>query len=554
MSLPKITLRDSLYIPIEYIDTEKAEEEYRHHIYDEEICKKCEYKRQRHSDECNNCELGGYVERVEFFKYKTIKGVQCMGLPIGDRTNIERRAGIDFDDFDFRDLRTDVKFDYKVKFTGKLRDYQMPLYDGYLEMKHGIIKAPPRTGKTVTSIAIAIKLGRRVAIIASQVDFLENFLEEIQQYTNLPALEEKTGKKLFGFLNKDSDYENFQIGLATYQSFISDKNGKARLKLLNRNFGTVWTDEIHKANAAEFSKFLAATTAKFKGGCTATNNRKDKREFVVENIVGPVVGETSAATLVPRIRVHITKATPRPGAYTRGPAAWVNGNKFLANHAERTKLILTAIEADLKAGRSIVMGTYFKDHVKVLVEAINRTMGKEVAFAFTGGGGKQNKLQRKEVVDKARSGEIRVVVGIRSLMQLGLNVPRWDTLYYIMPMNNAPNWQQESRRICTPDDTGVKKAPLIRMFVDPALGASLGCFKKTWQQSLELGYKPVKKALRKVEIIGVNTNAYMNGDYDDGGLFDGERGEMRAEKKRVQKEKPKIKHGVVGSLFSSIKR
>src|SRR5699024_826896 len=124
---------------------------------------------------------------------------------------------------------------------------------GYLEMKHGIIKAPPRTGKTVTSIAIAIKLGRRVAIIASQVDLLENFLEEIQQYTNLPALEEKTGKKLFGFLNKDSDYENFQIGLATYQSFISDKNGKARLKLLNKNFGTVWTDEIHKANAAEFS-------------------------------------------------------------------------------------------------------------------------------------------------------------------------------------------------------------------------------------------------------------------------------------------------------------
>lgn len=243
MSLPKITLRDSLYIPIEYIDTEKAEEEYRHHIYDEEICKKCEYKRQRHSDECNNCELGGYVERVEFFKYKTIKGVQCMGLPIGDRTNIERRAGIDFDDFDFRDLRTDVKFDYKVKFTGQLRDYQMPLYDGYLKMKHGIIKAPPRTGKTVTSIAIAIKLGRRVAIIASQVDFLENFLEEIQQYTNLPALEEKTGKKLFGFLNKEEDYENFQIGLATYQSFISDKNGKARLKLLNKNFGTVWTDE-----------------------------------------------------------------------------------------------------------------------------------------------------------------------------------------------------------------------------------------------------------------------------------------------------------------------
>lgn len=45
---------------------------------------------QRHSDECNNCELGGYVERVEFLSTRRLRAGSVWKRPIGDRTNIER--------------------------------------------------------------------------------------------------------------------------------------------------------------------------------------------------------------------------------------------------------------------------------------------------------------------------------------------------------------------------------------------------------------------------------------------------------------------------------
>lgn len=242
---PTLYVRDKMYIPIKMLpmDPEDAVAEYTVHDYDEKICRMCDYKRDRYSDICGECEKGGYKGATVFAKEKVIDGKKHLAFPIGDRLNIERRLRIDLSDFKIKDLRTKAPFDYKVKFIGKLRDYQIDLLKKWVKFKHGLIKAPPRTGKTITSIAICIELGQRVVIMANQVDFLENFMEEIAAHTNLPRLEEKYGKKLFGFLNKPEDYENFQIGFATYQSFISDNNGKRRLKLLQKNFGTLWIDE-----------------------------------------------------------------------------------------------------------------------------------------------------------------------------------------------------------------------------------------------------------------------------------------------------------------------
>lgn len=245
MAKPTIYLRDGIYIPIKTLpmDVDDIREEYTQRMYDDKICRACPYKADRHSHYCDECEYGGFKGAVCFVKDKMIDGKRYMRFPIGDRLNVEERMRIDFKDYRFEDLRTNVPFKYKIKFTGSLREYQLPMLNGFVKMKHGLIKAPPRTGKTVTSIAIAIKLGQRTVIIADQIDFLENFMEEIAAHTNLPQLEEKHGKKLYGFLKTKEDYDTFQIGFATYQSFISEKNGKKRLKWLQKNFGTVWTDE-----------------------------------------------------------------------------------------------------------------------------------------------------------------------------------------------------------------------------------------------------------------------------------------------------------------------
>lgn len=528
----KIVLRDSIYIPITEVSDEDVAKHYVKHFYDERICKPCPERKQRFSDACANCELGGHLGTTNLVKKKIIGGVHYYGVPIGDRLNVEHKLGIDFDEYKIVDKRVVKPLNPRIKFLSPLRDYQIKIEKDWIKSKHGIIKAPPRSGKTITSLSICIKLGQRFIIVADQKDFLDNFKEELEQHSNILQVQEKAGKPIYGFLKKKEDFENFQIGFATYQSFISDKNGKQKLKWLSENFGTLWIDEIHKGNAEQFSQFINKVPCKFKGGCTATPERKDGKHIILEDLVGPVVAEATVDSLVPMLSLHLTGIHPKnKNAYTRGPAAWTNANKFIAGHKERNKLLLDGILTDLKRGRSIVMAVMFTDQVKLIVDMVNHAVGKNIAVGFVGGGGEKNKKLRKQIIDDARSGKVRVVVGIRKLMQLGLNVPRWDTLYLIAPISNEPNWLQESRRICTPMEG--KNKPIIRVFVETEMPIPFGCFKNTLKHSLSFGYKLSKRASNIVSQLDIKGT--KRSDYDDSGMYDSDNRDRDEEVKQKKK-------------------
>lgn len=528
--MSKLVLRDSIYIPVKDVSDEDVAKHYVKHFYDDRVCRTCPEKKHRFSDACANCELGGHLGTVNLVKKKTLNGVHCYGVPIGDRLNVEHKLGIDFDDYKIVDKRTKTAIDKRIKFLSPLRDYQVTIQKEWMAAKHGIIKAPPRSGKTITSLSICIALGQRFAIIADQKDFLDNFKEELEQHSNILAVQEKAGKPIYGFLKTKEDFYTYQIGFVTYQSFISDKNGKRKLKWLNENFGTIWTDEIHRGNANEYAKFIGNVAARYKGGCTATPERKDGKHVIIQDLVGPVVAEASVESMKPLITLHLTGVHPKnKKTYTRGPAAWTNANKFLAVHPERNKYILQGVLHDLKQGRSLVMAVMFTEQVKDLVNMINNAVGQNIAVGFVGGGGEKNKRMRKQIIADARAGKVRVVIGIRKLIQLGLNVPRWDTLYLIAPISNEPNWQQESRRICTPMEG--KKRPVIRMFVETEMPIPFGCFKNTLKHSLGFGYQ-LSKGAKKI-LAGLDLRGHRQAeDHDDGGLYDSEQREQHYAKKK----------------------
>jgi superfamily II DNA or RNA helicase len=550
MSKPPLVLREHIYIPVKVVDMDLAEKHYIKHFYEEKVCRRCPYKRDRFSEFCANCELGGYKGGVNLLKRKMVGGTNYVGFPIGDRLNLEDKIDIDFDDFKIIDKRKRVPMDKRIKFVSELRDYQIEILGDWSKAKHGLLKAPPRSGKTITTLAIAIKMGQRTVIIADQKDFLDNFLEEMEAHTNIKQIQELAGKKIYGFLKKKEDFENFQIGLATYQSFIKDSGmSEKRLKWLKDNFGMVWCDEIHRANATLYAKFISKLPALYKGGCTATDVRKDGRHIIIENLVGPVVAETTVDSMKPVVTVHATDCAPKNrNSYTRGPAAWTYANRFLSKHPARNKKIIEGVVHDLRAGRSIVMAVMFKEHVKELVDGINNAFGEKIAIGFTGGGGEKNKRERIQIIQDARAGKVRVVVGIRRLMQLGLNVPRWDTLYMVSPISNKPNWEQESRRICTPMEG--KKQPLIRMFVDIDMPISFGCFKNTLGHSIELGYRLSKKANR---VYGSLLDKKLQRPDNDSGMYDSEERDAYSERKSNKKKKsgPNIERGLF-SMFGNM--
>lgn len=486
----RIIIKDKVYVPEDSIDPDYVRSKYTKRLYEQQICNKCEYLDDRHGYMCDGC--AAYKGLVQLYKNKTVKGVSYVGLPIGDKRNFETVTGLDFKDCIIRDLRNVSPFDYKVKFVAQLREHQEKLKTEFLNYKYGLIEAPPRFGKSILSLSIALDLGQRTLFLASQHEFLTQFLdhlhgnekEGIPKCTNLPELEKKYKKKLYGFPKTVQDYENFQFFVMTYQKFLNNRNSD-KFKLLLKNVGTVIVDEVHQSAATGFAKVLSSFTSKYRLGVTATPERKDNLHSITKKILGPVVAKSTIESLNPTVYIHETGFKPKH-SYGNSRGSWVYAMQALAKDDKRNELIATQIVKDVQAGHNVVVPVTFKKHALALKDLVNKKCKSNICEVFLGGGGAKGKDYRRDILSKVKNNKIKVLVGTRSLLQLGLNVPSWSAIYTIMPISNKPKYKQETSRIRTPKEG--KKKPIIRLYVDKDLGQSLGCARNCLMHLKEFKY------------------------------------------------------------------
>ena len=504
-----VVIRERVYIPVNLVNKKEVKDNYTTHLYEDRSCKICEHYEDRHSYLCDTCP--SFKGKVMLYKTVTRGGVAYIGIPTGDKKNFERKTGLLYKETTFKDIRVKAPFDYPIKFLATLRDYQTPVIEEFLVKKYGQLEAPPRTGKTLMALYICLQLGQKVIMLANQHEFLTQFIdhiqgnlkEEIPKCTNLPELEKKYKKKLYGFPKTDEDFENFQIFTCTYQQFLSETNGLNRFKKIEKQVGTLFVDEVHKANADGFARVVSMFPSRYKFGVTATSERKDKRHFIASNILGPVVARSKRESLIPTVIVHKTEAKPK--RKYQGQAGWVYAMQFLAKDKKRNALIVEWVMKDLKNGHNIVIPVQFKAHALELMTLVNAAFGRKICEMFIGGGGAKNKEARKEILSRVKSNKIRVTVGIRSILQLGLNVPTWSCIYTAMPISNEPNYRQETSRIRTPLEG--KRSPIVRLFVDIALGQSVGCARNCIKQMRGFGYlfkKTEKQSALVYEVLGTS--------------------------------------------------
>jgi superfamily II DNA or RNA helicase len=231
--------------------------------------------------------------------------------------------------------------------------------------------------------------------------------------------------------------------------------------------------------ADKYLSVIAGLNPKYMIGLTGTPDRKDGRHVLTNMVLGPVKVRAKVKTLVPKVRIIET-----PASTSQNYKTWVGSVNYLSRHKERNKLIARwAVHDVLKNGRSVVIPVERVIHVKELVELINKLAGKTIAAPFTGA---MSKAQRDKVRDDAKTYKVKVVVGMRKMVQVGINVPRWDTLYEVMPISNPPNLTQETARIRTVVDG--KLVPIIRHFVED-FGPTKGCLRTcVWQTYRPSGF------------------------------------------------------------------
>jgi superfamily II DNA or RNA helicase len=487
---PKLIVKDKIYVPQDWVDPSLLDKHYSKRFYDQASCSKCEYREDRHGQACEPCPA--YKGRVVVHNTKRFGEQKYVGFPIGDKKNAEKKLEIDYADFKILDKRYVPEFKHKIKFLLTLRPYQVELTDNFIKRgAYGFMVAPPRSGKTASMLYISLKMGLKTLVIASQVEYLQQYLWHIEgnaekgipKCTNLPELEKKVGHKLYGFPKTEEDYENFEIMFMTYQSFLSEK-GKGRLKSIIPHVGMLQIDEADQGSAKEFATVIGAIPSRYKLAATGTVDRKDKKDWVMRQLVGPVISEIKIDMLIPKIVLHPTGI----GAKKRYNL-WVYAMQFLSKHKERNAMIVEQVVKDLKVGHSVVIPVSFKLHISTLVEDINKAWGSKIAEPYVGRTGKDSTL-RADTLARVDKGETRVIVGIRRLVQRGLNVPRWSSMFYVIPSSNESSTRQEFSRVLTP--MAGKNQPVIRMFYDE-LGQSKGCARNT----LRFAKKTVKAFVSK---------------------------------------------------------
>ena len=452
-------------------------------IFEETNCERCPELDNRPSDVCRECQ--SYKSRRKLWSATVKGGEHYLGFPYGTKSTIKQvipdlsqREGV-------LDKRALPPFSTKLRFTGGLREHQQAANDllqalAEADSLRGVLVAPPRTGKTVIAIELACRLRTRTLILANTHPLCQQFYntcvgsDNQEALTNAPALAEK-GKVSVVLADKVEDFSKGDIVISTYQKFISEL-GKQRLDSIANLFGLLIVDEVHRANALSFLRVVSRMNTTYKLGLTATVTRKDGMHVFIKHVLGKVLHRIAIPTLVPTIRFHESGVSP-PKDYS----LWTYYLRWLERQEDRTQMILEWVQKDLKAGRSLVIPCIHRSQVSDLVRQINWEYGRTVAAAVVGGTTKKDRAKREEILDKARQGVLRVIVGLRSIVGTGVNVPLWDTLYWINPLANPGNWVQEYSRILTPIE-GVAKTPIIRMFLDGS-GQTRGCLRTCLYQT-----------------------------------------------------------------------
>ena len=465
--MSKIIFRERIYIPIEAIDVAKVKGAFTHHMFDEATCSRCEFKPERPCGECEECP--GFQGTFNLWKQVENAQGEFIGIPMGSQRRV-RKLFPHLENYDVDDQRSSRPFTHDIEFTGRLYDYQKLAARAMTDAKYGLLESPPRSGKTVMVTAMICKFGMKTIILASQRDWLNGFYETIcgsetqPALTNVPDIEGQYRKVICGFPKKLEEFSTFDISLVTYQTFLSP-GGRKLLKAVRSKFGVLFLDESDKSGGTEFAKIISEFNCRHRYGVTGTVDRKDGREFLTKAILGPVQYKVELEGLKPRIAFTLTK-------FKKQYKTWNPLIAALAKDEERNNLIVDLVKKYYKEGHSIVIPVWRKEQVANLVDLINKRAGKQIATAFTGI--VKDKDRKSGIIDM-RNRQLRVIVGIRSILSRGINIPTLSCLIVAAPISNPPNFKQETSRVLTPLPGKIQ--PVIHHLLDDAGGLALGCFR-----------------------------------------------------------------------------
>ncbi len=176
--------------------------------------------------------------------------------------------------------------------------YQAEAVDAWFEARRGVVVLPTGTGKTYTAQLIMERLARACLVVTPTIDLMQQWYGELST-----SFEVDVGLIGGGY------YEVKPLTVTTYDSAY------IHMERLGNRFALLVFDEVHHLPGPTYLTAAELSLAPFRLGLTATPEREDGGEALLDRMVGPIVyrreigelaGEFLAEYETRRVRVSLS--------------------------------------------------------------------------------------------------------------------------------------------------------------------------------------------------------------------------------------------------------
>lgn len=326
---------------------------------------------------------------------------------------------------------------FELALHRKPRVYQKESVDKWIKLRQGVVVLPTGAGKSFVAIMAIDKVQRDSLVIVPTLDLMHQWYSTLEAYFSI-----EPGLIGGGY------FEVEPLTISTYDS------AAIHLERIGNQFGLIIFDECHHLPGETYALAAQFALAPYRLGLTATPERADGKEYLLDELIGPCVyrkgikelaGFTLSEYDTEVINVPLTEKEQEEYRHHRqiyldfvrtnginfgNPGAW---SKFIimtsrdaqARQAFKSylaqKKIAQGSEAKLEVlGR--LMGQHATDRV-IVFTADNATVYKISSQYLVPAITHQTKIkERKEILEKFNQGEYNCIVTSKVLNE-GVDIP-----------------------------------------------------------------------------------------------------------------------------------
>jgi superfamily II DNA or RNA helicase len=368
----------------------------------------------------------------------------------------------------------------EVEFQGELRPDQQVAVEAMSQTDSGVLSATTGFGKTVIAAYLIAKRKVNTLVLVHRRQLLDQWIAHLVNFLGLTPQE-------IGQFGGGKQRQSGVVDVATIQSL----HAKGVVNDLVGEYGHLVIDECHHISARSFELVARQSNAKYITGLSATVTRKDGHHPIIFMQCGPVrfrVDPRQQAAKRPfQHRVIVRRTDFRLSeTYLEGtrPSIQEIYKALSADKARNAQIIEDVLDA-IEAGRSPLILTERRDHLKVLAEQLQPYI--QNIFVLKGGMGRKQRRHLQDRLSNVPENESRVILSTGRYLGEGFDDARLDTLFLTLPISWRGTLAQYAGRLHREHDQ--KKEVIIYDYLDEKANILARMFEKRKRGYKALGYE-----------------------------------------------------------------